>query len=139
MILKSIHRTIYCTIGLLLLSCVKEEPAPATGTGSGNGGTFIFPSTSMDVVTSFSEDWDNWRIYHGDSTIQLTTSFSEDWDNWDASFQNWSADIYTNFSEDWDNWDVYGNFPESYPFEYKVAIVFVPIIVNVLRQQNIIQ
>ena len=95
---------------------------------------------SITMTTSFSEDWDNWDIndnannWHAD----VTTSFSEDWDNWDVNDNGHILDVQTAFSEDFDNWDVYGDFPNNYPIEYRVAILFVPVIVNVLIIQGII-
>jgi hypothetical protein len=190
---------------LIISSCVKETPAPS-GTNTNN--QYDYPSVVAEMQTNFSEDWDNWRFYIGDTTVQVVTSFSEDWDNWDFSApgltgdlqtnfsedwdnwkltngdytitmqtsfsedwdnwdiddsqNNWHADVQTSFSEDWDNWDVYessgnildvqtafsedfdnwdvyGDFPVDYPTEYRVAVLFVPIIVNVLMIQGIIQ
>jgi hypothetical protein len=200
-LIKAIYITSF--FGLLFLtSCVKEEPQ----TNNSNGGPVLYPSVSAEMQTNFSEDWDNWRFYLGDTTIQLFTAFSEDWDNWDFSTNglsgdlftnfsndwdnwkltsddytitiktsfsedwdnwditdgsnNWHADVTTSFSEDWDNWDayddghfldmqtafsedfdnwdVYGAFPASYPTEYRIAILFVPVIVNILKIQGVI-
>lgn len=121
-------------------------------------------SISGDIFTVFSNDWDNWRLSNGDYNIQIRTSFSEDWDNWDIDdtnngwhcdvrtsfsedWDNWDADdtnnsmhvdLNTAFSNDWDNWDVTGEWHTSYPAEYKLAVMFVPVIVNVLMIQGII-
>lgn len=186
-------------------SCIKEDSSSTSQT-SNQSQQVVYPSVSAEMRTNFSEDWDNWRFYIGDTTAQVITAFSEDWDNWDLSaagiqadiftnFSNdwdnwklsngdyvitmttsfsedwdnwdindnangWHADVTTSFSEDWDNWDVndnghildiqtafsedfdnwdvYGDFPSSYPLEYRVAILFVPVIVNVLIIQGII-
>lgn len=119
---------------------------------------------SGDISTSFSEDWDNWKLSNGNYTITMKTTFSEDWDNWDIDdnandfhcdlrtsfsedWDNWEAsdsdtgaelDIETDFSDDFDNWDVDGEWPVSYPLEYKIAIMFIPTVVNVLRIQGLI-
>lgn len=119
---------------------------------------------SGDIITAFSEDWDNWSLVNTDYNIKMKTAFSEDWDNWDIDdiANGWHCDVRTSFSEDWDNWDaddsandihmdmvtsisndfddwvVTGAWLSTYPNEYKIAVLFVPIIVNVLRVQGII-
>jgi hypothetical protein len=119
---------------------------------------------SGDIFTAFTEDWDNWRLSNGNYTIQIRTAFTEDWDNWDIDdlnsgwhcdvttaftedWDNWDADDATNntqldlvtgFSNDFDNWDVSGDWSTSYPLEYKLAVMFVPVIVNVLLIQGLI-
>jgi len=191
---------------MTLFSCEKQTNPPINN--GNNNGTGNWPTSTASIYTSFSEDWDNWRIQLGDTLIYVTTSFSEDWDNWDFSFSgingdiqtsfsedydnwdlstsafnismrtsfsedwdnwdidddagSWHADVQTSFSEDWDNWDVYadgnklvdietnfsedfddwrvyGEFPASYPLEYKVAILFIPIFTAAIHQQGIVE
>lgn len=88
----------------LFWACTKVEPSPNNG-GSGSSGSTTWPTSSnYQFYTNFSEDWDNWKIKLGDTTVSVTTAFSEDWDNWDYSTSGNTGDIKTNFSEDWDNW-----------------------------------
>ena len=125
---------------------------------------FSAADVSGDIKTVFSEDWDYWRLTNSGYTITMKTSFSEDcdncdiddnsnywhlhvstyfyedWDNWDV-YENGNhiLDINTSFSNDFDNWRVIGTFPEDYPMEYRVAAIFIPVIVNVLLIEGIIE
>lgn len=116
-----------------------------------------------DIRTQFTEDWDNWKLESDDHSIRIRTAFTEDWDNWDIDDNNssWHADVRTSFSEDfddwdiqfnghkldartafsndWDNWDVSGDFPEDLAAEFRIAVLFVPVITNVLIQKGMIE
>ncbi|MFT5821971.1 MAG: hypothetical protein ACI8ZM_003227 [Crocinitomix sp.] len=124
---------------------------------------FSYGSIDGDIETNFSEDWDNWTLQSDDYTVKIRTSFSEDWDNWDIDdyANGWHADVTTGFSEDWDDWDIsfsggggldvrtafsedwdsweaFGDFPSGYPLEYRIALLFVPVITNVMIQNGLI-
>jgi hypothetical protein len=47
-------------------------------------------------------------------------------------------DIYTSYAENWDDWNVKGFCGTAIPTEHRIAILFVPVIVNVLKIQGII-
>jgi hypothetical protein len=124
---------------------------------------FSYGATNGDIETNFSEDWDNWTLESDYYTIKMRTSFSEDWDNWDIDdiANGWHADVATGFSEDWDDWDIsfsgggldvrtafsndwdsweaYGGFPADFPLEYRIAVLFVPVITNVMIQNGLIE
>lgn len=95
---------------------------------------------SISIYTTFSENWDGWKIDDDNSSwdANVTTSFSENWDDWDVQGDSLDLDISTSFSENWDDWNSSGNIAASIPKEYILAAHFVPIIVNVLRIQEII-
>lgn len=123
---------------------------------------FNFAGVSGNITTAFYEDWDNWDLVTSDYSISIETAFSEDWDNWELNDNNgpWQADVETVFADDWDNWEAEGDsisidlatvFADdldnwetdgyvgaAVPVEFKMAILFVPVIVNVLRQQGLI-
>lgn len=95
---------------------------------------------SLSIYTSYSEDWDHWKVNDDNSSwhADVRTSYSENWDDWDADADSLDIDIYTSYSENWDDWNVSGNCGSTIPMEYKIGTLFVPVIVNVLRIQNII-
>ncbi|MBI3134021.1 MAG: hypothetical protein HYZ14_05030 [Bacteroidetes bacterium] len=94
----------------------------------------------ISIYTSYAENWDDWDVDDDHSTwnASVYTSYSENWDDWEASGDSVDLDLYTSYSENWDDWDFEGEFANSIPLEHKVAVVFVPLIVTVLRQQGII-
>lgn len=95
---------------------------------------------SISMYTSFSENWDDWVIDDNNSswTADVSTSFSENWDDWNAQGDSLDLDIYTSFSENWDDWNVSGTCGVTIPTEHRLAVLFVPVIVNVLRIQELI-
>ena len=124
---------------------------------------FSFNWDSGDIRTNTSEDWDYLRLTMSGVDLRIQTSTSNDWDNWDVTdlYSSWHADVKTSTSNDWDNWDVKINgtnidvktstsndfdnwdasnsFPQDTPLENRIAVLFVPIIVNVMIQQGLIE
>jgi hypothetical protein len=95
---------------------------------------------SISIYTSYSENWDDWEVNDDNSSwsADVYTSYSENWDDWDADSDSLDLDIYTSFSENWDDWNVTGFCGTTIPMEHRIAVLFVPVIVNVLRVQEII-
>jgi hypothetical protein len=95
---------------------------------------------SISIQTSYSENWDDWDIDDDNSSwnADVSTSYTENWDDWDADGDSVNLDIATSYAENWDDWDASGQFGTTLPVEYRIAVLFVPVIVNVLRQQSII-
>jgi len=124
---------------------------------------FSFNWDDGDIRTNTSEDWDYWRLTASGVDLRIQTSTSNDWDNWDIKdvYSSWHADVTTSTSNDWDNWDikidgvnidartftsndfdnwdVIGDFPIDLPLENRIATLFVPVIVNVMIQQGLIE
>ena len=95
---------------------------------------------SISIYTSYSENWDDWEVNDDNSSwsADVRTSYSENWDDWDADADSLDLDIYTSFSENWDDWNVTGFCGTTIPLEHRIAVLFVPVIVNVLKIQGII-
>ena len=95
---------------------------------------------SISIQTSFAENWDDWDVDddHSSWHVNVATSYTKNWDDWDANGDSVDLDLSTSYTENWDDWDASGNFGTTQPVEYKIAVLFVPVIVNVLRQQGII-
>ena len=95
---------------------------------------------SISMKTSYADNWDDWDVDGNSSSwhVDVATSYAENWDDWDAFGDSCDLDLYTSYSENWDDWDVSGFFGSTYPIECKIAVLFVPVIVTVLRQQGII-
>jgi hypothetical protein len=129
-----------------------------------DGWNFSANGFSGSLTTSYSENWDHWNLSSGSYNIELKTSYSENWDDWDIddntngwhcdvrtsyseNWDDWDADDYNNdmhkdlatsYSENWDDWNTSGSWDSAYPNEYKIAVLFVPVIVNVMRIQGLI-
>ena len=119
-----------------------------------------------EIETVYSNDWDDWKLEGKEFNLRIKTVYSNDYNKWEIknTATNWSVNVRTTYTEnsydeswnqwsvngdnlsiqlktvysDIDNWQMQGVFPTQYPLEYRIAILFVPIITNILIAQELI-
>jgi len=94
---------------------------------------------NIRIKRSYS-GWGSWSIddLNSDWSAIVKTSYPDNWDDWDIDFEEQHIDLKTVSLDDFDNWIGNGNFPNDCPLEFRIAVLFAPVITNVLFEQGII-
>ena len=115
------------------------------------------------IRTDFSTSWGRWKLNNTSNTITIRTLFSNNYRNWEVRdqisgkrveirAQNLSElnafrvvengleimTLRTNFGSSYNQWRAFGQRPEDYSLAFTTAILFVPIFVGAIYEQEII-
>jgi len=95
---------------------------------------------SLDISTTWSNNWNDWDIEDNSSSwnADVSSTWSNNWNDWDVNGDSVNIDWSTTWNNDWDDWDSDGFFSNTIPLENKVAVLFIPILISVLKSEGII-
>lgn len=95
---------------------------------------------SLDISTTWSNNWNDWDIDNNSGLwdADVSSTWSNNWNDWDVSGDSVDIDMGSTWSNDWDDWDSDGTFGSTIPTENKVAVLFIPILISVLKAEGVI-
>ena len=109
-------------------------------TNNWNDWTLTATGYNIDISTSWTDNWNDWELNNGvgPAEADVSTSWTNNWNDWDVLGDSVNINMDTDWSNNWNDWDVDGTFGSTLPIEYKVTVMFVPIIASVLKAEGII-